>query len=299
MQKLTFVIGANAAGKTYFIEHHLANEKAVALNIYDYQQKVYDEHGNKELITFEEQFRCLKKANEKHLHDIINELKQGNDVIAEQTFFKAKRRIAYIDEIRKEMDVKIEVYVMHPSNKRWIENSKKREDIENIEVYENQKKQMEFPNPAEGFDAIFEVVDDEIILRMDDIKPEIVKQARQELMEEDTWIRREDEREHKHRQLIESMNNRPFWHYCEVCGKKEFITAKETLDAGWDYPPHFGEFGLLGPRTCGNCSLKDTLFWKVHTELPLPIVINEQLTPEEKIIWQRIKAEPESLLEEK
>ena len=299
MQKVTFVIGANAAGKTYFIEHHLASEKAVVLNIYDYQQKVYDEHGNKELITFEEQFRCLKKANEKHLHDIINELKQGNDVIAEQTFFKAKRRIAYIDEIHKEMDVKIEVYVMHPSNERWIENSKKREDIENIEVYENQKKQMEFPNPAEGFDAIFEVVDDEIILRMDDIKPEIVKQARQELTEEDTWIRREDEREHKHRQLIESMNTRPFWHYCEVCGKKDFITAKEALDAGLDYPPHFGGFGLLGPRTCGKCSLKDTLFWKVHTELPLPIVINEQLTPEEKIIWQRIKAEPESLLEEK
>ena len=171
MQKLTFVIGANAAGKTYFIEHHLANEKAVVLDVYDYQQKVYDEHGNKERITFEEQFRCLKKANEKHLHDIINELKQGNDVIAEQTFFKAKRRIAYIDEIRNEMDVKIEVYVMHPSNERWMENSKKREDIENIEVYEEQKKQIEFPNPAEEFDAIFEVIDDEIILRMDDIKP--------------------------------------------------------------------------------------------------------------------------------
>ena len=124
------------------------------------------------------------------------------------------------------MDVKIEVYVMYPSNEHWIENSKKREDMENIEVYENQKKQMEFPNPAEGFDAIFEVVDDEIILRMDDIKPEIVKQARQELTEEDTRIRRED-------------------------------------------------------------------------EPPLPIVINEQLTPEEKIIWQRIKAGPESLLKEK
>lgn len=66
------------------------------------------------------------------------------------------------------MDVKIEVYVMYPSNEHWIENSKKREDMENIEVYENQKKQMEFPNPAEGFDAIFEVVDDEIILRMRD-----------------------------------------------------------------------------------------------------------------------------------
>lgn len=149
MQKLTFVIGANAAGKTYFIEHYLANEKVVVLNVYDYQQKVYDEYGDKGMITFEEQFRCLKKANEMHLHDIINELKQGNDVIAEQTFFKAKRRIAYIDEIRKKMDVRIEVYVMHPSNERWIENSKKRENMENIEAYENQKKQMEFPNPAE------------------------------------------------------------------------------------------------------------------------------------------------------
>lgn len=63
------------------------------------------------------------------------------------------------------------------------------------------------------------VVDDEIILRMDDLKPEIVKQARQELTEEDTRIRREDERKHNHRQLIESMNTRPFWHYCEVCVK--------------------------------------------------------------------------------
>lgn len=31
---------------------------------------------------------------------------------------------------------------------------------------------------------------------------------------------------------------------------------------------------------------------------PLPIVINERLTPEEKKTWRRIKAEPESLLEE-
>ena len=34
MQKLTFVIGANAAGKTYFIEHHLAKERAVLSSCY-------------------------------------------------------------------------------------------------------------------------------------------------------------------------------------------------------------------------------------------------------------------------
>lgn len=39
-------------------------------------------------------------------------------------------------------------------------------------------------------------------------------------------VRREDEREHKHRQLIESMNTRPFWHYCEVCGKKSSLLQR-------------------------------------------------------------------------
>lgn len=143
MQKLTFVIGANAAGKTYFIEHHLANEKAVVLDVYDYQQKVYDEHGNKERITFEEQFRCLKKANEKHLHDIINELKQGNDVIAEQTFFKAKRRIAYIDEIRNEMDVKIEVYVMHVVSVSATTRKPRKGEVDGKSYYFKKREEFE------------------------------------------------------------------------------------------------------------------------------------------------------------
>ena len=46
--------------------------------------------------------------------------------------------------------------------------------------------------------------------------------------------------------LIESMKKRPFWHYCEVCGKKEYITAEQAYMSGWDYPPHIGMFGALG-----------------------------------------------------
>ena len=34
MQKLVFVIGATATGKTYFIDHHLADDKSV---IHHYQ----------------------------------------------------------------------------------------------------------------------------------------------------------------------------------------------------------------------------------------------------------------------
>ena len=56
---------------------------------------------------------------------------------------------------------------------------------------------------------------------------------------------------------------------------------------------------MLGPRTCGGCLLKNTLCWRVNAEkkVPLPIVVEEMLTPEELVTWRRIKGEPESLLD--
>ena len=45
MQKLSFVIGAVASGKTYFINHQFVGEDVEILNVYDYQQKAYDEAG--------------------------------------------------------------------------------------------------------------------------------------------------------------------------------------------------------------------------------------------------------------
>ena len=92
------------------------------------------------------------------------------------------------------------------------------------------------------------------------------------------------------------MKVRPFWHYCEVCGRKEFITAKDAFDSGWDYPPQMGYFGLLSPRTCGNCTIKDTLYMKINSPGRFPVVIESELTPAELITWRRIKSEPESLL---
>lgn len=81
-----------------------------------------------------------------------------------------------------------------------------------------------------------------------------------------------------------------------MCGKKRFMTAKEAFSNGWDYPPDIGCFGLLGPRKCGDCLLKDTLFWKINTDGVLPIVIEGDLSSEELVTWRRIKGEPESLL---
>lgn len=300
MQKVIFVMGATATGKTHFIGTHYADKDVDILNVYDYQQRAYDEAGFKNNIPYGAEFRCLLKANNMLLEDILEKVKQGRSVVVEQTFFKAKRRITYIDEIRKTADVLIETYVMCPTDALWESNLKKRELKGRFQSYKEQAvNDIEFPNPAEGIDRIYEVVDGELRLRMDSPKPEILDKAREELAEESERIRREDKAKSKRKELLESMNTRPFWHYCEVCGRKEFITAQDAFDNGWDYPPQMGYFGLLGPRKCGDCLLADTLFWRVNTDkkIPLPIVVEGALTPEEIVTWRRIKGEPESLLE--
>ena len=296
MQKVIFVIGATATGKSYFIEQNYSDQDVDILNVYDYQQKAYDEAGFGDAIPFGVQFRCLHAANNMLLKDIIEKLSQGRNVVVEQTFYKAKRRIAYIDEIRKVADVDIEVYVMCPSNSRWQANLQKRNLQGRFQAYKSSTDEIEFPNVAEGMDKIYEVVDGEVNLRMELTRPEVLEMAREELMKEAERMRDEDVVRKKRMELLESMKVRPFWHYCEVCGKKEFITAETAYNAGWDYPPNIGCFGLLGPRKCGDCSLEDTLFWKVHTNGSLPIVMEGTLTSEELVTWRRIKAEPESLL---
>ena len=298
MAKVTFVIGANASGKTYFIEQHYKNQDVVILNIYDYQQREYDAEGFGDWIPLHAQFTCLKKANETLLEDAIAYVIQGKDVVVEQTFFRAKRRIAYIDVIRKTTDATIEVYVMRPSGSLWQENVDKRKLERTLESIKDEASQFEFPNPAEGFDMIYEVVDGESRVVMNPFKPEIVEIAHRELAEEERQIKEEELEKQKRTELLQSMDTRKFWHYCEVCGKKLLITAQEAYDTGWDYPPQIGKFGLLGPRTCGECPVNQTLYWKVQKEMPIPLVVESTLTKEELITWKRIKGEPESLIKE-
>lgn len=293
MRKVTFVIGAPASGKTYFIDHHFTDTDVDVLNVYDYQLQSYDEAGydkEKSAIPYDIELRCLLKANEKLLHDIIEKLKSGRDVVFEHTFYRAKRRIPYIDAIRKETNAGIEIFVIHPSDECWKSNIQKRRLSGSFDYYKEELSVQEFPNPAEGFDAIYEVIDG-VIKRINDQPDESIREnALKELAAEAEKIKSEDEATKKHEELLESMNTRPFWHYCEVCGKKEFITAQEAFDSGWDYPPHIGDFGILSPRKCGDHAITETLYWKVVTS-----ELND-MTDEEKITLKRIEGEPESLL---
>ena len=294
---ITFVIGAPATGKTTFINNHFSDSgNTVILNVYDYQQAAYKEAGFGKQVSLGHEFKCLYKANENLLVDIIKALQEGKNVVVEQTLYKAKRRIAYIDAIRNAVkNITIAVYVMCPSDAVWETYIIERNLIDSIQRLRANAKEIEFPNPSEGFDEIYEVINNKIKLRMDDPKPEIVDSARKELSEESQQMKQEEEKAKERLDLLESMNSRPFWHYCEVCGAKVFCTAQDAFNAGWDYPPQLGTFGFLGPRTCGECDITGTLYWKVQQQA-LPIVVESMLTEEELKTWKRIKNEPESLL---
>lgn len=54
-----------------------------------------------------------------------------------------------------------------------------------------------------------------------------------------------------------------FTHICEVCGRTEVLTAQEAHDAGWDYPPLMGTFGVVSPRTCPYCNIDETAWWQI------------------------------------
>lgn len=297
MRNLKIVMGAIATGKSFFIHSNYGGQDIDILDVYHYQQRAYDEAGFGDSIPLNDQISCLRRANNWLLEDTIEKLKSGKDVVVEQTFFKAKRRIAFIEAIRNTVDVNIEVYVMCPSESRWRANAESREMAGRFEQLKHNAEEIEFPNPAEGIDGIYEVTDGVVTLKMESPRPEIVDQAKKELKEEAERIQAEEEAKRKKKELLESMNTRPFWHYCEVCGKKEYLTAQQAFDSGWDYPPTFGPFRMLFQRTCGNCTMENTLYAKVMKQ-ELPIVIEKTLTEAEKKTWKRIKAEPESLLYE-
>ena len=84
-------------------------------------------------------------------------------------------------------------------------------------------------------------------------------------------------------------------HICEVCGKEELLTSDEAYEKGWDYPPFMGEFGVLSPRTCPNCLMKDTLWYKFQFEGKTL----DTLTDKEKDFLVRISMEPESIIDYK
>ena len=103
MNRVSFVMGATASGKTHFIKEFFKDKDVTILNAYDYQIKVYDEEGYGDFIPAEEQKRCLIIANDRLIKDAIKAVKMGKDIFIENTFFKAKRRIGGLKGLQRIM----------------------------------------------------------------------------------------------------------------------------------------------------------------------------------------------------
>lgn len=73
---------------------------------------------------------------------------------------------------------------------------------------------------------------------------------------------------------------------CENCGKTELLSEDEAYHQGWDYPPFMGEWGVVSPRTCHECPISTTLYWKLISGTTI-----EKLSEHHKKTLQRILAE--------
>lgn len=80
---------------------------------------------------------------------------------------------------------------------------------------------------------------------------------------------------------------KPFVHWCEVCGKEELLTSEEAFRTGWDFPPRMGVWGVVSPRTCGQCPINATVWCAVAVDG----YDAKQLSPEQREVAARIHAE--------
>lgn len=81
-------------------------------------------------------------------------------------------------------------------------------------------------------------------------------------------------------------------HVCEVCGRDEILTPAEAFDAGWDYPPKQGVFGVISPRCCPACPNTKTVWWA----LAVDNFTDDMLSDQQREVVARILAEPGSII---
>ncbi len=92
-------------------------------------------------------------------------------------------------------------------------------------------------------------------------------------------------------QGVQPVDPPAFEHHCEVCNLKLLLTPEIAFNLGWDYPPRMGKFGIVSPRTCGNCGIEDTAsFALVVSKTPIEELSDKHLATVHRIIQERERA---------
>lgn len=242
---IRIVMGTGFSGKTYFISKTFPNTEI--LSVGEYQRNLKN--------TENDYLSLLLKANDQIKEDWVEKIKNHENVILEHTLFKAKEEKEYIDAIREVSDDLIDIYVMQPSKEQLLINTDHDEDEVKALMFD--MIQIEIPTTQEGFAHVYVVKDNEV----EDWTNKVIDKTSKV-----DFVEKKLDEEPK---LV--FGGQPFKHICECCGKVEILTSKEAFEKGWDYPGEgaifpSSTFGILSPRTCGDCDIKQTAYWAVAVE---------------------------------
>ena len=136
---IVFVAGPPCAGKSTFIKKNFPDRKVI--DIFTYQSKRMS-------------IQSLIKASEDCLKDILDSIKNNENIVIEHTLLKAIRREPYIKAIKEITNENIEMYFCLPE----IEEHKNRFKKRGIEVFgtevEDYHEIIEIPTIEEGFSIV-------------------------------------------------------------------------------------------------------------------------------------------------
>ncbi|HQO41651.1 MAG TPA: AAA family ATPase [Bacillota bacterium] len=287
---IRIVMGTALSGKTHFIKENFPD--SLILSVGEYQRKLMAER-KKGLMPLGEYRNIIQLANDQIKKDMLELLAQGKDVILEHTLYKAARRKEYVEAFRTVTSEPIDIYVMQPSDERLLQNIQKNDEERErgIEWIKSQMREIEIPSINEGFAHVY-VANGKGIQDWSDKPMErkfIDKNTKITLFEKGLG----DEEKRK----IVGFGDKPFKHICESCGKVAILTSNEAYEQGWDYPGDGAVypstmFGVLSPRTCGNCGITETAYWAIVVQGKTTAELSEnQLQAVE-----RIMQEPDILL---
>ena len=110
--KIIFVMGPSCAGKSTFIKKNFPDMKV--LDLFEYEERI-----GFSIPAIKEAYKQIEK-------DLVDCVKNNEDIIMEHTLLKAIRREVYIKAIKEVSDSPIIGYFLLPSDDEIKANAKKR-----------------------------------------------------------------------------------------------------------------------------------------------------------------------------
>lgn len=137
--KIIFVMGFAGSGKSTYIKEQFKDMKV--LDLYDYQENCW---------TYDTVWDSYMRIKD----DLIEAIKNNEDVVMEHTLLKAIRRKIYIDAVREVTDCPISIVFVNPTREVLKERRKKRGLNFGDKNIDMEMEVLEAPSLEEGFDKI-------------------------------------------------------------------------------------------------------------------------------------------------